>query len=223
MNRLWAVDLEDIPRVQGRLDFAKFDRGSTSAVDLPLTKLVDTFEVRRTRVFGAWCSLPSLAFASPLQRFNPARTPAPAVQASYEYVGSTGTVWTLQTNKDAPRYRLVRTDIAADSPAFADVVAQDPEALLQWASLLGGSKLVLSYLRNVQVGGRRTVAVLWCLSCCVGGGVGGGWGWGQEKGVGSRGGPQARSGSALLPAGIGRTGAGTLGWAVGPAVLTREP
>ncbi|KAL6767501.1 hypothetical protein ACKKBF_B35475 [Auxenochlorella protothecoides x Auxenochlorella symbiontica] len=71
-------------------------------------------------------------------------------KASYEYVGSRGSEWTFLTNAGAPRYRVVRTDISAPAPAWTNVVPQHEADLLQWVRLLGGGKLVCSYLRNVQ-------------------------------------------------------------------------
>lgn len=66
-------------------------------------------------------------------------------------MGSRGSEWTFLTNAGAPRYRVVRTDISAAAPAWTNVVPQHEADLLQWVRLLGGGKLVCSYLRNVQV------------------------------------------------------------------------
>lgn len=73
------------------------------------------------------------------------------VQASYEYIGSNGSIWTLKTNAEAPRYRVQRVDISAATPMWEDVVPQHAENLLQWAVQIGEDKVVLAYLCNVQV------------------------------------------------------------------------
>eukprot|EP00887_Chlorella_sp_A99_P006225 scaffold3.g6225.t1 len=96
-NKLWYVDLEQIPRDDGgALDFSAFDARAPGARPLPLVKLIDDFA------------------------------------AQWEYVGSRdGTQWTLLTNSEAPRYRIVRAE---------------------WASELGtssGSALATCYLRDV--------------------------------------------------------------------------
>lgn len=80
------------------------------------------------------------------------------LQAAWDYLGSDGTTITLHTNADAPRYRVVRGDMAAASASaggdFAascsDLLPQHVKDLLQWCCLLKGGTLVACYLRDVR-------------------------------------------------------------------------
>ncbi len=65
----------------------------------------------------------------------------------WKLVASTGTKLWFVTNKDAPRYKLVVTDLAAPGePQFTQVVAERPE-LLERATIIG-NQLVLNYLKD---------------------------------------------------------------------------
>ena len=59
-----------------------------------------------------------------------------------------------QTNKAAPRYRLVRVDLGASTlpppEAWQEVVPQQPRDVLQWAAAMKGDRLVTCYLRDVK-------------------------------------------------------------------------
>lgn len=83
--------------------------------------------------------------------------------AAWEYVGSQadGSV-TLRTNLDAPKYKLVRADLAEccaqggqqgrplDSVERSwDVLVPEAEDVLEWADALAGDRLVVCYLRDV--------------------------------------------------------------------------
>ena len=80
-------------------------------------------------------------------------------EAQWEYLGSEGTLVTLQTNLDAPRYRVVRGDMAAAATAAGagggfpascrDLLPQHDRDLLQWCCLLQGGTMVTAYLRDV--------------------------------------------------------------------------
>ena len=61
-------------------------------------------------------------------------------------VASIGTKLWFVTNKDAPRYRLVVTDLSAATPVFTQVVAER-DALLERATIIG-QNLVLNYLKD---------------------------------------------------------------------------
>ena len=118
VNKLWAVDLEGIPRTAAdALDFSSYDfrMGSTP---LPVIRLVDNFE------------------------------------AQWEYLGSRNTSeWTLMTNSEAPRYRVVRADISGGSlGGLHDMIPQHDKDLLQWAAEMKGGEggvLAVCYLHDV--------------------------------------------------------------------------
>ncbi|XP_060199896.1 uncharacterized protein LOC132628170 isoform X1 [Lycium barbarum] len=69
--------------------------------------------------------------------------------ASYDYVAHNGTVFTFQTNKDAPKYKLVRVDV--ENPDFwFDIIREDEKDVLQSAVAVNENQLVVSYLRDVK-------------------------------------------------------------------------
>ncbi|MEH2387393.1 MAG: prolyl oligopeptidase family serine peptidase [Nostoc sp.] len=72
---------------------------------------------------------------------------------SWEIVGNVGTKFFFQTNKDAPRLKVVTMDIAAADPVVRDVVPEQ-DAVLNKASLAGG-RLLISYLVDVKTEVRR--------------------------------------------------------------------
>ncbi|MEH1954968.1 prolyl oligopeptidase family serine peptidase [Nostoc sp.] len=72
---------------------------------------------------------------------------------SWAIVGNVGTKFFFQTNKDAPRRKVVTMDIAAADPVVKDVVPEQ-DAVLSGASLVGG-RLLLSYLVDVKTEVRR--------------------------------------------------------------------
>ncbi|MEG3840257.1 prolyl oligopeptidase family serine peptidase [Microcoleus sp. herbarium14] len=72
---------------------------------------------------------------------------------SWAIVGNVGTKLFFQTNKDAPRLKVVTMDIAAADPVVKDVVPEQ-DAVLSGASLVGG-RLLLSYLVDVKTEVRR--------------------------------------------------------------------
>ncbi|KAK2078881.1 hypothetical protein QBZ16_002571 [Prototheca wickerhamii] len=90
------------------------------------------------------------AFGQPGSKPLPLHKLVDDFTASYEYLGSSGSVWTFRTNAGAPRYRIQRVDVAAARPEWSDLVAEHPEHLLQWAAQVGPDKLVTAYLCNVQ-------------------------------------------------------------------------
>lgn len=61
-----------------------------------------------------------------------------------------GSRFWFQTNKDAPNERVVVVDVDADELAFETVVAEDPDAVLESAKVVGGDFLLLSYSRDVK-------------------------------------------------------------------------
>ncbi|NMG08563.1 S9 family peptidase [Brasilonema sp. UFV-L1] len=67
-------------------------------------------------------------------------------------IGNVGTKFFLMTTQDAPRFKVVTMDIAAD-PVIRDVVPEQDSALLN-ASLVGG-RLLISYMADVKTEVRR--------------------------------------------------------------------
>lgn len=68
-------------------------------------------------------------------------------EASYDYVANDGSLFYFQTNLKAPRYRVVRTDIAqcksGGAVRWEDVVPQHKRDLLQSVRALQGDNLVV--------------------------------------------------------------------------------
>ncbi|MDB5668734.1 MAG: family peptidase [Alphaproteobacteria bacterium] len=80
-------------------------------------------------------------------------------QNDWTYLGNSGTRFYWQTNKDAPRQRIVAMDVA-NPAALTEIVAEDA-ATLQGASIVG-DRLILRYLadaksevRTFDLAGRR--------------------------------------------------------------------
>ena len=80
--------------------------------------------------------------------------------ASWDPIVVDGTQLVLQTNLDAPRYRVVRVDladapsVAAGPSAWRSLVPQQPEAggwgVLEWAAAAAGDALVLCYSKDAH-------------------------------------------------------------------------
>ncbi|CAN4094051.1 unnamed protein product [Withania somnifera] len=69
--------------------------------------------------------------------------------ASYDYVAHNGTIFTFQTNKDAPKYKLVSVDL--QNPDFwFDIIQEDEKDVLQSAVAVNENQLLVSYLRDVK-------------------------------------------------------------------------
>ncbi|MGK6321002.1 prolyl oligopeptidase family serine peptidase [Sphingomonas sp. DT-204] len=83
------------------------------------------------------------------------RTIFKGLENEWSYIGNQGGNFFWATNKDAPRLRVVSTNLYARSavPPLHEVVPED-KAVLDGASLVGG-KLVLSYLADVKTEVRR--------------------------------------------------------------------
>ncbi|KAF9160373.1 hypothetical protein BGX21_002872 [Mortierella sp. AD011] len=69
--------------------------------------------------------------------------------ASYSYLANDGTVFYFITNKDAPREKVVKYDLAKPEEGFTDVVPES-EDVLSGAIVVDSDKLVLSYMRDVK-------------------------------------------------------------------------
>ncbi len=68
-----------------------------------------------------------------------------AFDASYGFVGNVGTTFFIQTDKDAPRQRLVSVDVKglkAPEPKLKEIIAQPPKDKIEAVGMLGGGFLV---------------------------------------------------------------------------------
>ncbi len=70
------------------------------------------------------------------------------MENDWSYLGNRGTVFYWRTNKDAPRQRVVATDISLPDLQLREIVGED-EATLAGASIVG-ERLVLQYLRDAK-------------------------------------------------------------------------
>lgn len=69
--------------------------------------------------------------------------------AKYEAVANDETVFTFLTNKDAPKYKLVRVDLN-DPNVWTDVVPEAEKDVLQSAYAVNGDQMILCYLSDVK-------------------------------------------------------------------------
>ncbi|CAI8606496.1 unnamed protein product [Vicia faba] len=69
--------------------------------------------------------------------------------ASYEAVANDDTVFTFLTNKDAPKYKLVRVDLK-EPITWIDVIPESETGVLKSAFAVNGNQLIVSYLRDVK-------------------------------------------------------------------------
>ncbi|MBU2033001.1 MAG: prolyl oligopeptidase family serine peptidase [Alphaproteobacteria bacterium] len=98
------------------------------------------------------------------QRASQGWTPRPLVTGfdnSWSPIASTGDIVYFMTNSDAPRYRIVRADLTADTLEWEEVVAQSDEPIAG-ASIIG-DRLVVEYMKDASsravyhdLGGKET-------------------------------------------------------------------
>ncbi|KAL4186660.1 hypothetical protein AMTRI_Chr09g15180 [Amborella trichopoda] len=69
--------------------------------------------------------------------------------ASYRTVANDDTIFTFLTNKDAPKYKLVRVDLKEPN-LWTDVVPESERDVLESAICVNGNQLVMSYLSDVK-------------------------------------------------------------------------
>lgn len=94
----------------------------------------------------------------PAYDFNKGSKKLPVVKlvdnfdASYTCIANDGSVMYFLTNLNAPRYRVVKVDLASPGPpaSWPDLVPQHEKDVLQSASALKGDNLVAMYLRDVK-------------------------------------------------------------------------
>ena len=65
-------------------------------------------------------------------------------------IGNDGTKIYIQTNKDAPQYRLITIDLSDPNFTQIELVPEDKDAKLETADLVDNNKLALVYKRNVR-------------------------------------------------------------------------
>ncbi|KAL2318881.1 hypothetical protein Fmac_032757 [Flemingia macrophylla] len=67
----------------------------------------------------------------------------------YEAIANDDTLFTFLTNKDAPKYKIVRVDLK-DPNAWTDVIPESEKDVLQSARAVNGNQLIVSYLSDVK-------------------------------------------------------------------------
>ncbi|KAL3505453.1 hypothetical protein ACH5RR_035294 [Cinchona calisaya] len=69
--------------------------------------------------------------------------------ASYLDVANDGSVFTFRTNKDAPRYKLVRVDLK-EPTSWTEVLQESEKDVLESAVAVNGNHIIVNYLRDVK-------------------------------------------------------------------------
>ncbi|KAG6776638.1 hypothetical protein POTOM_020160 [Populus tomentosa] len=69
--------------------------------------------------------------------------------AQYQEIANDDTVFTFLTNKDAPRYKVVRVDLKEPS-SWIDVVPESENDVLESAFAVNGDKMIVCYLSDVK-------------------------------------------------------------------------
>ncbi|KAH6780232.1 Prolyl oligopeptidase family protein [Perilla frutescens var. hirtella] len=69
--------------------------------------------------------------------------------ACYDYVANDDTIFTFLTNKDAPRYKLVRVDVN-DPTCWTEVVREDERDVLKSAVAVNRNQIIVNYLSDVK-------------------------------------------------------------------------
>ncbi|KAM5565244.1 prolyl endopeptidase [Rosa sericea] len=70
-------------------------------------------------------------------------------EAQYHVIANDDTVFTLLTNKDAPKYKLVRVDLK-EPTVWTDVIKESEKDVLESASAVNGTQMIVSYLSDVK-------------------------------------------------------------------------
>lgn len=94
-------------------------------------------------------------FPSIFESFFSANSPLPFVKlidnfdAKYDYIANDDSVFRFLTNKDAPKYKLVRVDLEKPN-TWADVLPESDKDVLESACAVNGNQLIVSYLSDVK-------------------------------------------------------------------------
>ncbi|KAL6212729.1 hypothetical protein ACLB2K_017947 [Fragaria x ananassa] len=70
-------------------------------------------------------------------------------EARYHAIANDDTVFTFLTNKDAPKYKLVRVDLK-EPTVWTDVIKESEKDVLESASAVNGNQMIVSYLSDVK-------------------------------------------------------------------------
>ncbi|TXG51967.1 hypothetical protein EZV62_021136 [Acer yangbiense] len=93
------------------------------------------------------------------------------LEAQYEAIANDETVFTFLTNKDAPKYKLVRVDLKEPS-SWSDVVPEAEKDVLESARAVNVNQMTVSYLSDVkyvvQIRDLKTGSVLHQLPIDIG-------------------------------------------------------
>lgn len=91
--------------------------------------------------------------------------------AMYEEIANDGTVFTFLTNKNAPRYKVVRVDLKEPN-LWTDVIEESEKDVLESVYAVNGNQMILSYLSDVknvlQIRDLRTGSLLHRLPIDIG-------------------------------------------------------
>ncbi|CAI9758023.1 unnamed protein product [Fraxinus pennsylvanica] len=69
--------------------------------------------------------------------------------ASYDHVANDDTVFTFRTNKNAPKYKLVRVDLN-DPSSWIEILDENEKDVLESAVAINGNQMVVNYLSDVK-------------------------------------------------------------------------
>ncbi|GAU24927.1 hypothetical protein TSUD_311620 [Trifolium subterraneum] len=100
-----------------------------------------------------YCDISNLP--SILETFRSENSPHPFVKlidnfdAKYDYIANDETVFTFLTNKDAPKYKLVRVNLKEPN-TWADILQESEKDVLESACAVNGNQLIVSYLSDVK-------------------------------------------------------------------------
>jgi prolyl oligopeptidase len=72
----------------------------------------------------------------------------PNIEAAYGFIGNRGSTFWFHTDLAAPRGRVVEIDVAAATPKFVEVVAEQPETLQQVERV--GGRFLANYLKDAH-------------------------------------------------------------------------
>ncbi|KAF8405487.1 hypothetical protein HHK36_010394 [Tetracentron sinense] len=95
------------------------------------------------------------AFPNGLEGFRERRDMLPFIKlvdnfdASYQSIANDDTQFTFLTNKDAPKYKLVRVDLKEPS-VWTDVLQESENDVLESAYAVNGNQILVSYLSDVK-------------------------------------------------------------------------
>ncbi|KAJ6938272.1 hypothetical protein NC651_004857 [Populus alba x Populus x berolinensis] len=95
------------------------------------------------------------AFSDGLEGFKGGKSLLPFIKlidnfdAQYQHIANDDTVFTFLTNKDAPKYKVVRVDLK-EPGSWIDVVPESGKDVLESACAVNGDKMIVSYLRDVK-------------------------------------------------------------------------